>query len=64
MCTVRLTLCYYHVTYEFQTESTLYICLNVKETNAREALERLSRQTRYLKFRQLQEDSNIHRFSS
>ena len=24
------TVCYYHVTYEFQSESTLYGCLNVK----------------------------------
>ena len=27
--------CFYHVTYVFQSESTLYICLNVKETLAR-----------------------------
>ena len=26
-----LTVCYYHVTYAFQSESTLYSCLNVKE---------------------------------
>ena len=26
-----LTVCYYHVTYEFQSESTLYGCLNVKD---------------------------------
>ena len=26
-----LTVCSYHVTYAFQSESTLYICLNVKE---------------------------------
>ena len=25
-----LTVCSYHVTYEFQRESTLYSCLNVK----------------------------------
>ena len=25
------TICYYHVTYAFQSESTLYSCLNVKE---------------------------------
>ena len=29
-----LTLCYYHVTYLFQSESTLYSCLNVKELPA------------------------------
>ena len=23
--------CFYHVTYEFESESTLYSCLNVKE---------------------------------
>ena len=27
----QLTVCYYHVTYAFQGESTLYSCLNVKE---------------------------------
>ena len=27
---MHLTVCYYHVTYAFQSESTLYICLNVK----------------------------------
>ena len=26
-----MTVCYYHGTYTFQSESTLYICLNVKE---------------------------------
>ena len=26
-----LTICYYHVTYAFQSASTLYSCLNVKE---------------------------------
>ena len=26
-----LTVCYYHVTYEFQSEFRLYFCLNVKE---------------------------------
>ena len=30
-----LTVCYYHVTYAFQSESTLYSCLNVKELLAR-----------------------------
>ena len=28
-CTVHLTACYYHATYVFQSESTLYSCLNV-----------------------------------
>ena len=27
--------CFYHVTYAFQSESTLYSCLNVKELLAR-----------------------------
>ena len=33
ICTVHLTACYYYVTYEFQSESTLcsVVCLNVKE---------------------------------
>ena len=30
-----LTVCFYHVTYAFQSESTLYICLNVRELLAR-----------------------------
>ena len=30
-----MTLCSYHVTYAFQSESTLYNCLNVKELLAR-----------------------------
>ena len=28
---IHLTVCSYHVTYAFQSESTLYSCLNVKE---------------------------------
>ena len=31
-----LTVCFYHVTYAFQSESTLYSCLNVKELLARQ----------------------------
>ena len=31
----RLTVSFYHVTYVFQSESTLYSCLNVKELLAR-----------------------------
>ena len=30
-----LTVCYYHVTYTFLSESTLYSCLHVKELLAR-----------------------------
>ena len=30
-CAVHLTVCSYHVTYMFQSEYTLYSCLNVKE---------------------------------
>ena len=29
--TINLTVCSYHVTYAFQSESTFYSCLNVKE---------------------------------
>ena len=29
------SVCFYHVTYVFQSESTLYSCLNVKELLAR-----------------------------
>ena len=30
-CSTHLTVCHYHVTYTFQSESTLCSCLNVKE---------------------------------
>ena len=32
---ISLIVCFYHVTYEFESESTLYSCLNVKELLAR-----------------------------
>ena len=35
ICKVHLTVCYYHVTYAFHRESTLYSCLNVKELLSR-----------------------------
>ena len=35
ICTVHLIACFFHVTYEFESESTLYSCLNVKELLAR-----------------------------
>ena len=35
ICTVHLIVCSYHVTYEFESESTLYSCLNAKELLAR-----------------------------
>ena len=35
ICTVLLTVCYYHVSYTFQSESTIYSCLNAKELLAR-----------------------------
>ena len=35
ICSVLLTVCSCHVTYAFQSESTLYSCLNVKELLAR-----------------------------
>ena len=38
-CTVHLTLCSCHVKYAFQSESTLYSCLNVKELAARSRAE-------------------------
>ena len=31
ICVVHLTVCSWHVTWTFQSESTFYICLNVKE---------------------------------
>ena len=45
-----LTACYYHATYAFQSESTLYSCLNVKKGFAQNM--------QYLKFKRLQWDSN------
>ena len=39
-----LTVCSYHVTYAYQSESTLFSCLNVKELLA-------ERQARNLKFK-------------
>ena len=35
ICTVHLTVCYYHVTYALQSELTLSSCLNIKEIPAR-----------------------------
>ena len=35
ICMVHLTVCSYHFTYTFHSESTLYSCLNVKELLAR-----------------------------
>ena len=35
ICTVHLNACSYHVTYAFQSESTICSCLNVKELLAR-----------------------------
>ena len=34
-----VTVCYYHVTYAFQSKSTLYSCLTVKELLARNRLD-------------------------
>ena len=34
-CNINLTVCSCHVTYAFESESTLYSCLNVKELLAR-----------------------------
>ena len=48
---MHFTVCYYHVTYTFQSESTLYRCLNVKELLA-------NKEVRYLKFRWQQQNLN------
>ena len=34
-CTMHLRICTYHVTYAFQSECTLYSCLDVKELLSR-----------------------------
>ena len=42
ICLIKLewlTVCSYHATYAFQSESTLYSCLNVKELLARNRLD-------------------------
>ena len=44
---VHLNVCSYHVTYAFQSESTLYSCLNVKELLARSRRENIQAE-RYL----------------
>ena len=51
-----LTVCSYHVTYVFQSESTLYSSLNVKGTP-------YSKQARNLKFKWLQRVSRTHNHS-
>ena len=35
ICTLYLTVCSYHISYEFQSESTLYSCVDVEEFLAR-----------------------------
>ena len=40
--TSKLTFFYHHVTYSFQSESTLYSCLNVKELFSRNGCDTLS----------------------
>ena len=57
ICTVYLTVCYYHVMYEFQGESTLY---NLPECQGTPC----SKQAPYLKFKWQQRDSNQHPLSS
>ena len=50
---VTLTVCYYHVTHEFQSESTLYSFPECQGTP-------YSKQAPYLKFKWQQRDSNPH----
>ena len=54
ICTVHLTVCSYHATYEFQSESTLYILPKCQGTPC-------SKQAGYLKSQQ--RDSNRHPLS-
>ena len=66
ICTVHLSVCFYHVMCTFQSESTLYSCLNVKELFTRNRRDiwslndciilpvwRLFRARSFLEFRQL-----------
>ena len=48
---LRLSVCYYHVMYNFQSESTLYSLPGSQRTPC-------SRQVPYLKFKWQQQDSN------
>ena len=45
ICPVHLTVCFYHFTYEFESESTLSSCLNVKKllSGSRRHIWRLSK---------------------
>ena len=65
ICLIKLewlTVCSYHATYAFQSESTLYSCLSVKETG--ETFDETgAKQARYLTFKLLQRDSNPQPFS-
>ena len=51
ICTVHLTVCYYHVRYDFQSESTFYSLPECQGTP-------FSKQTPYLEFKWQQRDSN------
>ena len=57
ICTVHLTVCYYHVTYEFQSESTLYCLPECQGTLC-------LKQVPYLKFKWQQRDSNLQPLNS
>ena len=52
-----MTLCYYHITYEFQSESTVYSLPKCQGTSS-------SKQALYLKFKWQQRDSNPQPLSS
>ena len=56
MCRVHLTVSYYHVTYEFESEFTLYSLPECQGTPC-------SKQAPYLKFKWQQRDSNSHPLS-
>ena len=53
----NLTVCYYHVTYEFQSESILFSLPECQGTPC-------SKQAPYLKFKRQQRDSNPQPLSS
>ena len=53
---IKLTVCYYHVTYEFPIESTLYSLPECQGTLC-------SKQGQYLKFKRQQQDLNPQRLS-
>ena len=64
ICTVHFTVCYFYVTHEFQSESTLYSLPECQGTPCRHKAGTIfSKQAPYLKFKWQCQDSNPQPFS-